>query len=104
MSECEKLHQRIAQLVERNGQLGAELECALGDLATAKTIAERNMNDAERYRLLRVGCENNGSRSDEGGCLWVWDWRGCNYEECGVELSGEELDGAVDSLLAKERT
>lgn len=52
MSEYEKLHARIAQLVERNNQLGAELECALGDLATAKGIIERDQEDAECFRYL----------------------------------------------------
>lgn len=104
MSEYEKLHQRIAQLVERNEQLGSELECALGDVATAKGIIAKLQADADRYRLLRAGSENNGSRSDDGGCLWVWDWRGCNYEGCGVELCGEELDDVVDSLIAKENS
>lgn len=53
MSEYEKLHTRIAQLVERNSQLGAALECALGDIATAKGIIERLQKDADRYRWLR---------------------------------------------------
>jgi len=53
MSEYEKLHQRISQLVERNEQLGAELECALGDLATAKGIIDRLQKDADRYQWLK---------------------------------------------------
>lgn len=53
MSEYEKLHARIAQLVERNNQLGAALDCAYGDLAQAKQIIDRNQKDADRYRWLR---------------------------------------------------
>ena len=65
--------------------------------APVSVVSDETINNAKRYELLRSGPIND----DDGGCLWVWDWRGENYEECGNSLSGEALDAAVDACLDK---
>lgn len=94
-SECGKLHTRIAQLVQRNNQLGAELECALGDLATAKGIIARLQKDADRYQWLRspavgphiIGTYFFETISDD-----------CNPPYRGMKID-KDLDEAIDLCM-----
>ena len=90
MSEYEKLHARIAQLVERNSQLGSEIDRVLGELAQAKQIIERDQKDAERYRWIR----NNQLDALEIMERFV----GEQMEYC----TEEELDAAIDCAIAEE--
>lgn len=84
MSEYEKLHQRIAQLVERNEQLGVELECALGDVATAKGIINRQ---CRAFESIRDSLQHE-----------YWS------EYAGLDGTREILDAAIDLSFESERT
>ena len=95
MSEYEKLHARIAQLVERNSRLGAGLECALGDLATAKGIIERNQKDADRYRWLRDGVHAENIEANDGSA-YAGTYN-CEFRS----YQGEALDKLIDTDMQK---
>jgi hypothetical protein len=109
MSEYEKLHQRISQLVERNEQLGAELECALGDLATAKGVIDRLQKDADRYQLIKSkACTEDRDGGYTGfwrlPCMPAWDCTMRSRSEKSNYSYRDSLDKSVDSVIAKERT
>lgn len=97
MSEHENLHARISQLVERNSRLGAELECALGDVATAKGIIERLQKDADRYRWLRDGAYADDIESTDGT-----PYVGSNGEGA-FAYGGVRLDQLIDTDMRKAK-
>lgn len=79
-------------------RLKAELECALGDLATAKGIIDRLQKDADRYEFLRSG--DDYDHEDEPLRVSTCDQSG---------YIGDALDSVVDAHMSnhknlKERT
>lgn len=109
MSEYEKLHQRIAQLVDRNEQLGGELECALGDIATAKGIIAKLQANSDRYELIKSKAY---TEDRDGGYTGFWrlpclpGWDGTPYSHSRKEDYDyrDSLDKSIDSVITKERT
>jgi len=88
-------------------RLKAELECALGDLATAKGIIDRLQKDADRYALIKSkAC----TEDRDGGYTGFWrlpcmpGWDGTPYSKSRKEDFNyrDSLDKAVDSVIAKE--
>jgi hypothetical protein len=110
MSDYEKLHARIAQLVVRNSQLGRELECALGDISTAKGIIERLTSKSELYEQVEraAGCLPTGWEirvcvEKDCGYAELWDADGCEVDyPNSCETLALSVSDAIDCAISQE--